>query len=356
VTGDTVQARAALQTSLETFENVDARRERAYAVRWLGFVAPTTEEAQRRYHQALAIFEELRDPRGKLITLWGLGFNAMEQGQYGEAQKIYQDCLDIARHIGFPQAIADSLLYLGRTALDLGEYEQAKRLHRESLTRYREMDDRWGIAASLRFLSGACWSLGEREKAAKLLQECLQLQQQSGNLQDAAIILLDLGSSANALGRYQDAIQYAEESRSMLEGLNPQVDQYRLQVVGEALCGLGDLAGARRCMRQALEMIAAEGRTKALLNDLVGVARLVAIQGDCEKALELVGLIQSHPASAQHTKEKLNDLCAQLEATLPPFHVAKALERGRARDLGPTVTELLKVLDTDTTPAASVSP
>jgi hypothetical protein len=58
-------------------------------------------------------------------------------------------------------------------------------------------------------------------------------------------------------------------------------------------------------------------------------------------------LVLHYPASVQWTKDRAAPLVAELEAELPPDIVTAALERGRARDLDATVTELLVELKAD---------
>ncbi len=78
---------------------------------------------------------------------------------------------------------------------------------------------------------------------------------------------------------------------------------------------------------------------------LVGIAALLAAEGEKEWALELLTLFSHHPTSWHWMKHhRAAPLIAQLEAELPPDVVAAAWERGRARDLEPTVAELLAEL------------
>jgi hypothetical protein len=77
---------------------------------------------------------------------------------------------------------------------------------------------------------------------------------------------------------------------------------------------------------------------------LVVVARVLAKQGDKERALELLALVMNHRLSWQMAKDQAGPLIAELEAELPPDVVAAAQVRGQALDLEATVAELLDEL------------
>jgi hypothetical protein len=78
---------------------------------------------------------------------------------------------------------------------------------------------------------------------------------------------------------------------------------------------------------------------------LVAVARVLARQGDKERALELLALVLSHRISWQMARDQAAPLIAELEAELSPEVVAAAWARGRSRDLDATVRELLVELE-----------
>jgi hypothetical protein len=63
-----------------------------------------------------------------------------------------------------------------------------------------------------------------------------------------------------------------------------------------------------------------------------------------ERAVELTALALHHPASAEETKDKANDLLEEMQAQLVASAFAEAQKRGRARDLESTVKELLTTL------------
>jgi tetratricopeptide (TPR) repeat protein len=156
----------------------------------------------------------------------------------------------------------------------------------------------------------------------------------------------DLAVAANALGNYVQAEQYAREAlRALPEGeVEHDYGTWEYRTLGRAACSLGNYADARRYLRRSLELaIAAQQPSRHLLT-FVDVARVLAKQGDQERALELLTLVMNHRFSWQIFKDEAAPLITELEAELPPDVVAASRERGRARDLDTTVAELLDEL------------
>jgi predicted ATPase len=340
------KAKEPLQKSLAIFRDLDAQREMAWALRWLGHNASSLEEQKRLYLEGLAIFEKIGDRRGILLSLWGLGHTANAQGEYETGKQLHQKGFALARELGNQIDITESLYDLGVAALNLGRYEDAKQLLQESLPLRREFSDFFGTYRSLLRLANACWGLGEFEEAEQLLQESLAICKEIGNLYGVGVIHTELGQAANLLGKHAEAIQLAQEGLKIRERLDHRWGVAQsFRVLGNAACGLGDLTGAGRYFQQTLEIIMADGLIAEALHTLVGVAALLAAEGHREGALELLGLILHHRASAQWTRDRAATLVTDLQVELPSEVVAAALERGQARDLEATVAELLVELE-----------
>jgi predicted ATPase len=341
------EASEPLQKSLAISRDLDARREIAYALRWLGHNAASPEEKRRLLLEGLAIFEEIGDRRGVLYSLWGLGNAADLQGEYEAGKQLYQESLTLSRELDNQLEISHSLRNLGVTAGGLGQYGLAKQLHQKSLALCREIGDFWGVADSLRFLARDYWGLEKFGEAEQLLQKSLAIYREIANPRGIAEVLGDLGEVANVLGEHTEAIQFAQEGLTLLKKLDLRYAvAWSFRVLGNAACGLRDFQGARRYFQQALEIIMTDRLTAEALYTLAGVAVLLAAEGDREGGLELLGLVLHHPASAQWTRDRAETLLADVEAELPPEVVAAAQERGRARGLEATVAELLTALET----------
>jgi predicted ATPase/DNA-binding SARP family transcriptional activator len=328
-----------LHESLAMFRELGARREMGYALCCLGGGAQHWRvEGKAEYEQALTIFEEIGDRRGIALSVRGLAWAAVFQWELGTAKRLFQKSLDVFRALGNQEGIANSLSGVGYAAWLLGEYLEAEQMHQEMLALCKEIGDQGGISRSLSDLARDACGLEQYEKGKQLYKESLALGRGIGDVWAIEAALGDLGEVANVLGQHTEAIQYAQESLALRNKLDYQSGQaWPLRILGNAACGLGDLKGARRYFRQALE----KPMTSRVLLTLVGIATLLVAEGRKERAVELLALVEHHPASWQWAKDRSAPLVAQLEVELPPAIVAAARERGWTRDLDATVAELL---------------
>jgi predicted ATPase/DNA-binding SARP family transcriptional activator len=343
--GHMERGRGVLQESLALFRDLGARREMGYALCYLGGLAHAQVEGKPLYQQGLAVLEEVGDRRGMALCLGDLGWVTIHQGDYNAAKQLLQESVDIFRELGSQGGIASSLRRLGYANWILGEYGEAKQLHQESLALYRELGDQRGIARSLDSLSIDAAGSEEHEEAKQLREESLAIHKGIGYARGIIFALGDLGSIANRRGKHAEAIELAQDGLALSKRIDDKFGiAWSFRVLGSAACGLGNLQGAREYFFQALEMSAAFRLIPLVLRTVVGIAALLAAEGDRERALELLALILHHSVSWQVTKDKASRLIAGLEAELLPEVVAAAQKRGRARDLDATVAELLHEL------------
>jgi predicted ATPase len=333
-----------LQESLSMFRDLGARREVAYALNHLEYcVGLRGRDNQPLLQEALAISKEIGDRRGIALALRSLGWAAAEQGEYGAAKQLFQESLALFRELGNHEGIGQALYGLGYIAWLLGEYGEAKQLHHESLALSREVGDQKGIADALKNLAQVVAGLEEYGEAKELYQESLALHKEIGNQRGIADVLSDLGEVANVQGEYAEAIQLGQECLTIGRKIDERwIIAWALKLQGDAACGLGDLPGARRYHHQSLAELTRIGLPYIIPVNLVGIAALLAAEGEKERALELLALVLHHPISWRWTKHhRATPLIAELEAELPSDVVAAAWARGRARDLDATVAELL---------------
>jgi tetratricopeptide (TPR) repeat protein len=296
--------------------------------------------------QGLALFQELDDRRGIAFALGGLAWSALHSGEYAAAKRRFQDSLALFRQAGELEGTITCLHGLGYVCGILGEFEQGRKHHLEMLELCQATGNRGGVARAVADLGIDAYGLRQYEEANELFTDSLVAYRELGNTLGIANELADLAEAANALRDYTRAEQHAREALSVFREGVLAFDQcaWEYRNLGNAASGLGNLADARRYLRQALQAaVAAQTPTRQPLT-LLAVARVLARQGEEEKALELLALVMSHRFSWQMAKDQAAPLVAELEAELPPDVVAAALERGRARDLDATVAELLSEL------------
>jgi tetratricopeptide (TPR) repeat protein len=223
----------------------------------------------------------------------------------------------------------------------LGEYQEAKQLHQEMVVLCRETGDQGGLANSSLSTAVDASGLGEYEEAKQLFQASLALFKEIGDPWGMAGALGDLGELFNMMGEYAQAARCAQESLSIYRKITNQLGSCSLRVLGNAACGLGNPREAREYFHRALEQNTEIDWVPNALLTLVGVAALLAEEGEKERATELLALVLHHPLSWQMAKDQAAPLIARFEAELSPHVVTAARARGKARNLDATLAELL---------------
>ena len=110
----------------------------------------------------------------------------------------------------------------------------------------------------------------------------------------------------------------------------------------------GDVQQAQQFFLQSLRISQECGQTREMLAALRDIAKVHIAQGDLDRALQLVAVVLSHPASDQNSlnrPERLRDetekLRVQIEARLDQPRYRSAWETGQRRHLAEVVAEIL---------------
>jgi tetratricopeptide (TPR) repeat protein len=207
----------------------------------------------------------------------------------------------------------------------------------------QETGSQGGIARALGDLGIDAYGLQQYENALELFEQSLAIYRDIGNAVGINDALGDIAETLNAMGAHAQAQRYAHEALQALP--DGQVDwrcgSWEYRILGNAACGLGNYVEAKRYLHKSMDLAASAHLPSRQPLALVGVSRVLAKEGESERALELLALVMTHRMSWQMAKDQAAPLIEELKAELPPEAVAAAWERGQARDLDATVAELL---------------
>jgi predicted ATPase/DNA-binding SARP family transcriptional activator len=328
------------QEILAILKTIGHRRqqERALSLYFLSTLARFREQydaARNLLHESLVLFDRIGDNWSSARVLMALGQTARWLGQYEEAEQHSQRSIAIFEATGEQRWIVYSISTLGRVAMARGQYERAETLHQDCLQRRRTLGDRPGISFTLEDLGDVARLQGKPRQAQEYYEQSLALAKDTGNRTEVAYALWGLGKLAEMRGDYEEAKQLAQQSKDFWQ-------TYRSDLyLGWAVLGSGDYQAAEQYFYGVLKLASEAQRLPLVLEALNGFAHLSARTGEPERAVELLALVLSHPASAQECKDRAARLQAELTTELSPELVGAAQERGRARGLDATVAELL---------------
>jgi ATP/maltotriose-dependent transcriptional regulator MalT len=151
-----------------------------------------------------------------------------------------------------------------------------------------------------------------------------------------------LGRAAFQLGAYEEANQVLEQSLTVYRELYPG-GVWPMAILAEAAVALGNRRQARHYLVAVLQGVTDDPEATACT--LIGVARLLAAEGQKERAAELLAVTVSSPWGRRYSNHHcVKTLLAELETGLPSEVFAAASRRGETGDLRAMASALLDEL------------
>ena len=150
--------------------------------------------------RATAIFRELGDMSGLLITLFGQAMGALALGNYTAARTTIAEGLAVAQKADNPYLLALAINVLGDLERFEGNYERAQAAYEQSLAGLRQIGAARDRAAVLHNLAHSHLHQANLEQAYAYLCESLSMQREQENAQGIAECLIGFGAMAFVAG------------------------------------------------------------------------------------------------------------------------------------------------------------
>ena len=200
--------------------------------------------------ESAKLYGELRDDHGRAASLFEAAACCLVGGDYEAADAHLNESLELAQNAGDMRRTADVLNCKGLAEHWRGRREEGRELLELSLALFRELEDDRGVASLL------------------------------GNLGDFAAME----------GDFDRAISLTRQSLAILERLHDaQSTGWQLMNLGFFELKRGNTEAARSALRRALELVREYQDDWLSANCVDGVARLAALEGNWDSALQLCG-------------------------------------------------------------------
>ncbi len=277
------------------------------------------------------------------------------QGDFSEARRLLEESVSIGREVGAEgkRDLAHALVLLANVALLQGNPGDTRELAGESLQVSQEMGEAWGIAMALCLLGRAMGELGDLVTARSLLEESAAQMRIVGDRQRLALqlnalglVALEQGDYAAARARFEEALAVAQETED---------EQYiadALAHLGTVAFRMGEYHESFSFYRQSLALINREQGTRgdSLIEDLAGLAAVVSLLGQLERAAQLLGAVEALREASTIRLSPLrraeHDRAVEgIRAHLDEATFAQAWAQGRAMSPEQVIVEVLKMGD-----------
>lgn len=297
------------------------------------------EAALQACSESFALYRVLRYTEGEARTLNRLGMVAFEQGDYARANEQIQAALAVAEATQNPVAQATSMNNLGLVALRQGNYADSVKHFEITLNLHREHGERWKVASTLHNLGTLAGIQGDLGKANHYFEEALSMCRSIGDRRGIALALDNLGFVAQLHGELDKASAYLEESLSLSQAIgNRQGSANTLINLGHVATAQNDTTRAADLFRRALRIAYDLDATPMMLESICG---LIGLDTNNPQTLPRLGMVLTHQASTQETREMATKVIDQLKASQPPELVEKHTTAGKDLPLEQVVQELL---------------
>lgn len=282
-------------------------------------------EATDAFRKAITIVEaaEPFQDQDKLLAklLSMLAYHAKFYSLDDFAQDVAQRGLSLAHKHNVPDAQARCLVILGDNAIDLGLNEDARQYLEESIEIYAALGETYEDQYPGLLLSLSYRNLGEYELARQHYRKMITTSKQRKADSHVAWALSHLGYLNNFLGNYTLGQQQNNEAKEIFERQGMLMGVLAANKnLASSYCGLGQYDMARHHFHIALSTYIKRGsQLKGLaLKILLGIANLLALQGDVIRAVEMATFIQHNRHANSETKMIASTLLDELQAEIQP--------------------------------------
>ncbi|MGH9280289.1 MAG: BTAD domain-containing putative transcriptional regulator [Acidimicrobiales bacterium] len=169
--------------------------------------------------EAVALAEELDDPRELAFTLMARGSAAVFEGRVERAKECLERSLAYCDEIGDEWTAASALTFLGVVSRRLGHADDARARLTEALSVYRRLDDDFSQVVPLLQLALAAQTAGDLDEAMQWCDDALALARRVGDRQLAHGALCIAGVVELARGRTEQARHLLVDSLTSARGL-----------------------------------------------------------------------------------------------------------------------------------------
>jgi CHAT domain-containing protein/Tfp pilus assembly protein PilF len=236
--------------------------------------------------EALRLAKEWKDPETETSALINLGSAHEDLGEREQALDYYKQAFTLAQTLGDKNLQAAVLNNLGNTFQSLGAWEEAIQRFEQALALNRELGDGLNEAKTLNNLGVAREKLGQIAEAYHRAEAALAKARESGNQDLQATILTNLAYISLTENRPAEALEFCEQALPLAQ-FSKEQQAATLSALGSARRRLGDRAGAREALHQALILSQERQDPNREAGITLELARLRRDEGDLRGAADL---------------------------------------------------------------------
>jgi len=283
--------RAALQWSLDA--KVASGLRLVGALFWFWYVRGYWREGFKWAEETLAHCGAQAQPAFQAQAWFVLGGMHWLLSDYSASRTALSKSYELSQAAGQKWWATLALLWLGWANDYMSDTITARSFFEESLSLARELKDDWLIADSLRSLCGVI-RRSDPSAARLLLEESLTLARKVGDAWLLAWGLMTIGSVAQLLGEYEQAVAFYEESETWCRKMEDKgALANALSALSIVLLSQENVEKAEVKLLESLALAIEVGSYETIGGDIVGLGSVAASRGHTKRAAHLLAAGES---------------------------------------------------------------
>lgn len=284
----------------------------------------------------------------QVLAMANQGYFMAWLGLTEQGYEIAEESVAILQTLDRPDALGFAYESVCLNAFFINRIAEEKIVTKKMFKLANEINDKRLLTLTLYSASLVALIEEDYTEAIRLAQSSLNLNEEMGNVINSVFSLISLGHVAYARGELQEARTFFQRCLN----ISKQIDFYwaianSSKYLGKVTLSMGNVTEAENYLVQSLRITEEIGFIRDTIILLFEFAKLRVIQGNLEKAIELLSFVIQHPAGDQFSwlegqlRDCAESLLDELKSELPQETYEVALIRGQDAALDETIADLV---------------
>lgn len=262
-------------------------------------------------------------------------------GDLDRSNALLDEGLAFSRATGDRWFEAYSIYNLGYLCSLRGQPTEGYEQMMEGMKIWRDLGDPYSISLGLNYISPTLIKLGRYQDACDGLEESIQLSTSSGNRWGAGTAFRLLGIANIGMKDYPKAQSLFQKSLETFSGFTTGWDVASSTIyLAQTYLLTGNLNEARRTYKNGLILAIQANVPPPMLDAILGIANVLAEEGQFEEALEYAYIVQNHPCAYFDMIESAVQLSICLEKKISQDQAEDIKKRAIKRPMESIAREL----------------
>jgi len=247
----------------------------------------TRDQALGYYEEALKIYNQISDLRGKGSTLGGIGVVYWYLGDAEKTLSHFQEGLEFRQQVNDLQLIGNAYNDIGSVYLQFFKDDEKAIMSLLESEKIREaIGEEKKLARTFGVIAHTYWNLGQYDFALEYYQKAIDLNQKLGNEKQIARNLHNTGILLKNMGNYPLSLDKLEQALTIREKLGNQKDiATTLNQIGIVYKRLGEFEPALKYYQKTLALMEEAKDEKGIGRALVNIGVIFGRLGRTEQAV-----------------------------------------------------------------------